>query len=53
MPKKKTKKRKLKNLESLMGNYYQKKKIEVFPTDLFKNTKNKITNFYEDYKKNK
>ena len=53
MSKKRIKKRSLKNLKSFIGSEVFKKKIEVVPTDLLKNTKNKIKDFYEDYKKNK
>ena len=48
-----SKKRNLKNLKSLMKNNLLKRNIEVSPIKFVKNTKNKITNFFEDYKKNK
>ena len=53
MSKKRIKKTNLKNIKSLIGSDIFKKKIEIVPKDLLKNTKNKFTNFYEDYKKNK
>ena len=53
MPKKSIKKKNLKDLKSSLGINLTKKKIEIFPTNLLKNSKNKITNFFEDYKKNK
>ena len=49
----KKKKKNLKNFKSLIGDNLLKKKIKIIPKDLVKNTRNKITNFYEDYKKNK
>ena len=49
----KKKKENLKGFKSLIEEKLIKKKIEIIPKDLVKNTRNTITNFYEDYKKNK
>ena len=48
MSKKRIKKKSLKNFKSFIGSEIFKKKIEVAPTDLLKNTKKKVLDFYED-----
>ena len=49
----KTKTKTLKKIQSLVKKKSIIKKINIIPTDIVKNTKGKITNFYDTYKKEK
>ena len=53
MAKKKIKNKKLKDFKSFLGKNFEIKNIGIDPLNLVEKTKSKITNFYEDYKKNK